>query len=63
MKLSASHIDFVMKSIELLEDNVKFHTNIINLLTNIINLHTDPINLPLSRRAGEGGTRREAGGG
>jgi hypothetical protein len=56
MKLSASHIDILTKFTELPKDNANLHTN-------TINVHTDTINLPLSGRAGEGGTRREAGGG
>ncbi|MGF7205756.1 hypothetical protein GGE65_000314 [Skermanella aerolata] len=52
-----------MKFIEPPKDNVTFHTSHINPSENPINLLTDIINLPLSRRAGEGGARREAGGG
>jgi hypothetical protein len=56
MNLSASHIEFFTKSTEMPKDNANFQTN-------RINFHTSRINLPLSRRAGEGGTRRKAGGG
>ena len=63
MKLYAIHINFLMKYTALPEDNVNLHMNHIDLPANHINLHINTINLPLSRRAGEGGARREAVGG
>ena len=47
--ISARHIDLIMEGIKLPGESITSHTK--------------HINLPLSRRAGEGGTRREAVGG
>jgi hypothetical protein len=51
--LSAKHINLPKEGMKLPKDGINLHMN-------HTNSHTKHTNLPLSRRAGEGGTRREA---